>query len=75
MQIPPRYKINPEILDLLSKIEANRIYLSFRELSIQIKEKIQRVSILKSSLYSARIEGNPLTLEEVDMAPSEEQKY
>lgn len=74
MQIPPLYNINPEILDLISKIEANRIYLSSKKLSAQIKEKIQRVSILKSSLFSARIEGNPLTLEEIDMAPSEEQK-
>lgn len=74
MQIPPPYKINPEILDLISKIEANRIYFLSRELSIQIKEKIQRVSILKSSLYSARIEGNPLTLEEIDISPSEEQQ-
>lgn len=74
MQIPPPYKINPEILELISKIEANRIYFSSKKLSAQIKEKIQRVSILKSSLFSARIEGNPLTLEEIDMAPSEEQK-
>src|SRR3989344_4389565 len=74
MQIPPSYKVSPEILDLISKIEANRIYLSLKKLSVQIKEKIQRVSILKSSLYSARIEGNPLTLEEIDILPSDEQK-
>lgn len=74
MQIPPSYKVSPAILDLISKIEANRIYLSSIELPTQIKEKIERVSILKSSLYSARIEGNPLTLEEFDMVPSEEQK-
>jgi len=74
MQIPPTYKINPEILDLISKIEANRIYLSSKELPAQVKEKIQRVSILKSSLYSARIEGNPLTLEEIDTNSTEEQK-
>lgn len=74
MQIPPNYKITPEILDLISKIEANRIYLSSKEIPFQLKEKIQRVSILKSSLYSARIEGNPLTLEEIDMQSSDEHK-
>lgn len=74
MQIPPPYKIDPEILDLISKIEANKIYLSSKELPVQIKEKIQRVSILKSSLYSARIEGNPVTLEEIDTNSKEEQK-
>lgn len=30
-----------------------------------LKEKIQRVSHLKSSLYSARIEGNPLTYDNI----------
>lgn len=74
MRIPPLYKINPAILDLISKIEANRIYLSSIELPVQIKEKIQRVSVLKSSLYSARIEGSPLTFEEIDITSSEEQK-
>ncbi|OGH08488.1 MAG: hypothetical protein A2152_04120 [Candidatus Levybacteria bacterium RBG_16_35_6] len=74
MRAPPLYEINSEILDLISKIEANRIYLSSREIPIQLKEKIQRVSILKSSLYSARIEGNPLTLEEIDTYPPEELK-
>jgi len=74
MLIPPQYKVTPEILELISKIEANRIYFSSRELPVQIKEKIQRVSILKSSLFSARIEGNPLSLEEIDMDPSEDVK-
>ncbi len=74
MLIPPQYKVTPEILELISKIEANRIYFSSRELPVQVKEKIQRVSILKSSLFSARIEGNPLSLEEIDTDPSEDVK-
>ncbi|MFH1186834.1 MAG: Fic family protein [Candidatus Levyibacteriota bacterium] len=74
MQIHPKYKITPEILELISKIEANRQYFSLIKIPILVKEKIQRVSILKSSLFSARIEGNPLTLEEIGMEQTEEQK-
>lgn len=74
MKIPPGYKITPEILDLIAKIDANRIYLSSKTISPALKEKIQRVSILKSSLFSARIEGNPLTLQNIDTIQSDKQK-
>lgn len=64
MVIPPRYTITPQILELVGKIDAIRIYLSSIRIPDLLKENIQRVSILKSSLFSARIEGNPLTLSE-----------
>lgn len=64
MIIPPRYKITPQILELISKIDANLIYLSSINLPDSINNKIQRISLLKSSLYSAKIEGNPLLLEQ-----------
>lgn len=65
MRIPPFYKITPEILELISKIEANRLLFTSLNIPLSVKEKIQRVSLLKSSLYSARIEGNPLTLTDI----------
>lgn len=64
MRIPPQYKITPQHLELIAKIDAIRIYLSSIKIPDLLKENIQRVSILKSSLFSARIEGNPLTLAE-----------
>lgn len=64
MQIPPDFTITPEILSLVAKIDALRIYFSSLKLPVNIKNKIQRVSYLKSSLFSARIEGNPLQLNE-----------
>ena len=54
------------MIDLIAKINANLIYLSSLELPELIKEKIQRISILKSSLFSARIEGNPLTIDDFE---------
>ena len=66
MKIPPDYKITPKILEIITKIEANRIFLEALSLSSDVTEKIKRVSFLKSSLFSARIEGNPLTLATVD---------
>lgn len=62
MKIPPRYTITSEMLALLAEIEASRMFFSSLTLPLPLKEKIQRVSLLKSSLFSARIEGNPLTL-------------
>lgn len=74
MKIPPSYQITPDILELIAKIEANRIFFSSVPIPPQIKEKIQRISLLKSSLYSARIEGNPLTIENVETSDEKEKK-
>lgn len=46
---------------LIAKIDAFRQLFQSLNPKPEIKEKLQRVSLLKSSLYSARIEGNPLT--------------
>lgn len=74
MVIPPQYTITPQILELVAKIEAIRIYFSSVKIPDLLKENIQRVSILKSSLFSARIEGNPLTLKEFDTSSGSDQK-
>jgi len=75
MQIPPEYKISDQMLSLITKIEAERLYFSSLSLENQIKENIQRVSLLKSSLFSARIEGNPLKISDFEFgAETEEEK-
>ena len=66
MKIPPEYNISPEILKLISQIESLRLFFQSFPIKSEFKAKIQRMSILKSSLYSARIEGNPLTFKEVN---------
>lgn len=74
MKIPPDYKITPEILDLISKVDTNLIFLTSLKIPIELKQKIQRISLLKSSLFSARIEGNPLTLEVVNKSGKDQEK-
>ncbi|RJQ25473.1 Fic family protein [Candidatus Parcubacteria bacterium] len=74
MKIPPIYTITPEILELISKIEANRIFLSSINIPLSLKDKIRRTNILKSALFSARIEGNTLNLREVEQGESEERQ-
>lgn len=66
MQIPPPFKISEEMLALISQIEAQRLYLSSLDLQDIVKENIQRTGLLKSSLFSARIEGNPLRMSDFD---------
>jgi len=72
MKIPPIYSITPEMIELIAKIESYRINFASLQISSQVKENIQRKSLLKSSLYSARIEGNPLELSDISFEKSKE---
>ena len=74
MKVPPDYKITPEILDLISKVDTNLMFLSSLNVPVELKQKIQRISLLKSSLFSARIEGNPLTLEIINKGQNDQEK-
>jgi Fic family protein len=74
MQIPPKYSISDQMLSLVSKIEAERLYFSSLNLEGQIKENIQRVSLLKSSLFSARIEGSTLEISDFDFGHEAEEE-
>lgn len=63
------------MLSLITKIEAERLYFSSLNLRGEIKENIQRVSLLKSSLFSARIEGNSLKVSDFELGiETEEEK-
>lgn len=74
MQIPPIYTVTSQMLALIAKIEAERIYFSQLTLPDRLKGKVQRVSFLKSSLFSARIEGNPLEISDLTSGKGEEEK-
>lgn len=61
MKIPPPYIITPPILNLLSNIDSLRLYAQKKDLPKYVSGQFRRNSLLKSSLYSARIEGNSLS--------------
>lgn len=65
MLIPPRYRLTPHISQLLSSIEASRQVIESLEIPKEIEVNVRRQSILRSSLFSARIEGNTATLEDL----------
>ena len=74
MNIPPLYTVTPEILALIAKIESERLHIASLDLPKPLKDKIQRVSLLKSSLFSARIEGNPLKLADIEVQDKKSQE-
>lgn len=73
MLIPPKYIHTPRISELLAQIEAAKEVIDSITIPPEIEANIRRHSTLKSSLFSARIEGNPLTLSELATV-SESQK-
>lgn len=74
MLIPPKYSLTPKISSLLSSIEASREIIDSITIPPEIETNIRRQSTLRSSLFSARIEGNDLTLDEFSGSSSRNQK-
>lgn len=74
MNIPPKYILTPKISEHLQQIEANRAVIATVTIPPEVEQNIRRQSVLKSSLFSARIEGNPLTLDDLDSKSSTDQK-
>lgn len=74
MLIPPKYILSPKISQLLQSIEACREIINSVAIPPEVEINIRRQSSLKSSLFSARIEGNTLTLEEIHKIPSKDQR-
>ena len=74
MLIPPKYFLTPKISRLLSQIEASREVIDSITIPFEVEQNLRRKSILKSSLFSARIEGNTATLETLSTIPSKDQR-
>lgn len=68
MKIPPSYVIDNELVNLLQECEHLKTTFDLLPQD-KIAEKFSREkSMLKSSVFSARIEGNPKTLDEISLA-------
>jgi len=74
MTIPPNFSFTPKISQFLQTIEGAKSVIDAVPIPPEVETNIRRQSILKSSLFSARIEGNPLTLDELTRVPSKDQK-
>ncbi len=74
MLIPTKYRLTPQISQFLQQIEAAKEVIDSINIPPEIEANIRRQSTLKSSLFSARIEGNTLNLEELTKEPSKSQK-
>lgn len=74
MIIPPKYTLTSQISQLLSSIEASKQVIDAIEIIPEVEINIRRASILKSSLFSARIEGNSLTIDDITTRTATDQK-
>ncbi|OGK52446.1 hypothetical protein A3B02_01095 [Candidatus Roizmanbacteria bacterium RIFCSPLOWO2_01_FULL_42_14] len=75
MHIPPTFSINNHHRELLAELD----HLQQRFLNISLPISLQRTihhrTLMKSSLFSARIEGNPLSFTQLDEMSLKEKEH
>lgn len=74
MLVPPKYILTSKLSQCLSSIEAAKEVIDAVTIPPETERNIRRQSTLKSSLFSARIEGNPLTLEDINKNTSKDHR-
>jgi len=65
MEIPLKYNLTDDMVSLIAQIEAKKTLLENISVSASLITTLQRQSLLKSSLYSAKIEGNKLRMSDL----------
>lgn len=65
MEIPFKYELTRDMVDLISKIEVKKTILDNLQIPASLVTNLQRQSLLKSSLFSAKIEGNTLNMKDL----------
>lgn len=66
MKFPPVFSLTPAIKQSLYGLDVLKAGYELHPVSAEQSVNLRRISLLKSSLFSARIEGNPLELADVD---------
>src|SRR5476651_1794179 len=74
MNIPPTYTISHNILTLVAQIEANRTQIQNTPVPEQIVTNLTHLSLLKSSVFSAQIEGNTLSVDDMASSPEDQEE-
>lgn len=72
--IPPKYFLTSNISKLLSRIEAAKEVVENISIPPEVELNIRRKSTLKSSVFSARIEGNPTFLDDYSRLSPKDKK-
>lgn len=67
MKFPPTYVITETIERLLRELDVLKAAFTYIPVEPSRFTRIRQESVLKSALYSARIEGNPLSLDDARM--------
>jgi Fic family protein len=76
MKFPPIFTLTPAIKKLLYEVDVLKAGYELHPVPAAQVINLRRVSLLKSSLFSARIEGNPLELADVgDIRPDNENRH
>ena len=65
MRIFPQYRLTPKISGFIEKLEINKQIIDSVSIAPEIEKNIRRESLLKSSLFSAKIEGNQFSFEQI----------
>ncbi len=66
MEIPLKYVLTQNMLRLIASIEVKKAALEKIQIPDKLISSLQRESLLKSSLFSAKIEGNSLEISDID---------
>jgi Fic family protein len=74
MNIPPLYQISHTMLTLIAQIETNRATIQNTQIPEKIILNLTHQSLLKSSVFSAQIEGNTLSVDDIENKTEEEEK-
>jgi Fic family protein len=74
MKIPPNIVLTPEIQNIILNIEKNRKLINSKAIHPLIKIKFQKSGLLRSALYSAKVEGNDLEMHSFDLEPNNKKK-
>ena len=74
MKIPGKYTLTPKLSELLGSIEASKEVIESITIPPEVENNIRRQSTLTSSVYSARIEGNELTIDTLTGSSKNQQK-
>ena len=69
-----RYQVSKKAQEFLLELRALKIVFDKLPVLPHIEERLRRESLLRSSLFSARIEGNPLTMQQITLLSPSEQR-